>query len=236
MFSFLKRSRKPSPASRKLRTFRPACESLEARDLMSHTVNIPIPVNAQVLAFAKAHVNHIVGDGQCATLAADAVQSAGGVPFWQLGPTGLNSSYVWGKLVATLTPTNGNVSAIAPGDILQFSNVTEKDRMIVRDAHGRVVEDITTTQMPAHHTAIVSQVGGGVDKYDIQVLQANVQLWQGESLSMQHAVQGGIYWGGSNTYATHYANGSSITVTHTMTSGVIKVYQPYKNVTISLPF
>jgi hypothetical protein len=236
MFSLLKRSRKPSSVSRKPSSFRPACESLESRDLMSHTFNIPIPLNAQVLAFAKAHVNHIVGDGQCATLAADAVQSAGGVPFWQLGPTGPNSSYVWGKLVATLTPTNANVSAIAPGDILQFTNVTEKDRMIVRDAHGQVVEDITTTQMPAHHTAIVSQVGGGVDKYDIQVLQANVQLWPGEPLSMQHAVQGGAYWGGSNTYTTHYANGSSITVVHTMTSGVIKVYQPYRNVTISLPF
>jgi hypothetical protein len=236
MFSFFKRSRKPSPVSHKPSSFRPACESLEARDLMSHTVSFPMAINAQVLAFAKAHVNHIVGNGECATLAADAVQSGGGVPFWQLGPSGLNSSYVWGKLVASLTPANGNVSAIVPGDILQFTNVTEVDTMIVRDAHGQIVQDVTSTQTPTHHTAIVTQVGGGVDKYDIQVLQANVQLWKGESLSMQHAVQGGIYWGGSNTYITHYANGSSITVTHTMTSGVIKVYQPYKNVTISLPF
>jgi hypothetical protein len=54
---------------------------LDERILLSHTVNVPVPINSQVLAFAKSHVNQIVGDGQCATLAQDAVQSANGVPF-----------------------------------------------------------------------------------------------------------------------------------------------------------
>ncbi len=236
MFAFLNRFRKPSPAPRKTASFRPGCESLESRDLMSHTINVAVPINAQVLAYAQAHVNHIVGDGQCATLAQDAVQSAGGVPFYQLGPTGPNASYVWGRPVATLTPGNGNTAGIQAGDILQFTNVTEVDTMIVRDARGQVLQNVTTTRTPAHHTAIVSQVGGDANRYDLQVLQANVRLFAGEPLPFQQMVQGGTVWGGTSTATTHYANGTSITVTHTMTGGVIQVYQPYRNVAVSLPF
>ena len=39
----------------------------------------------------------------------------------------------------------------------------------------------------------------------------------------------GDYWGGTSTVTTNYPQyGYSITVTHTMTAGVINVYQPYK--------
>jgi hypothetical protein len=186
-----------------------------------------VPINSQVLAYAQSHVNKIVGDGECATLARYAVQSGHGVPFYQLGPSGLNADYVWGKLVATLTPRNGSTAAIAPGDILQFTNVTEVDTMTVRYANGATSTTVST-QNPTHHTAIVSSVGGNA-RNDLQVLQANVKLWDGEPLSLQHAVQGGDYWGGTSTVTKNYPQyGFTITVTHTMTSGVIKVYQPYK--------
>jgi len=228
--------RSPSSSTRGSRpSFKPIVDALEDRTLLSHTINIPVPINSQVLAFAQSHVNKVVGNGQCATLAQDAVQSANGVPFYQLGPSGSNADYVWGKLVDTLTPANGNTAAIAPGDILQFSNVTEVDTMTIRYANGRTSTTVST-QSPAHHTAIVSAVGGNA-RNDLQVLQANVQLSQNEPLSMQQADQGGMYWGGTSTVTTNYPQyGFSITVTHAMTSGVIKVYQPYTNVAIRLPF
>jgi hypothetical protein len=196
---------------------------LEDRTLLSTAV----PINAQVLAFAHSHINQIVGDGQCSTLAQQAVQSAHGVPFTQLGPSGLNADYVWGKLVTTLTPTNGNTAAIKPGDILQFINVTEVDTMTVHHADGRKATT-TYTQTPWHHTAIVSAIGGNA-RNDLQVLQANVKLYQNEPLRWQHEVQSGTYWGGTSTVTTNYPKyGYSITVTHSMTSGAIKVYEPYK--------
>lgn len=237
MWPFFRRpSRSTSPRTNRP-SFKPSLESLECRNLMSHTINVAVPINNQVLDFAKAHVGQIVGDGQCATLAAAAVSSGKGTPYYKLGPTGPNADYVWGKLVTTLTPTNGNVSAITPGDILQFSNVTEVDKMTVTYANGSS-KTYTSYQYPFHHTAIVSAVGGGIDKYDLQVLQSNVDLGLKipNASKLQLEDQGGIYWGGTHTYHIDYpSQGFSITYTHSMTSGVIKVYQPYQNITLRVP-
>jgi hypothetical protein len=223
MWSLLNRPMQPSKARASRRGVRPSAEVLDQRTVLSHMV----PIGPQVLAYAQAHIGQIVGDGQCATLAVAAVSSGAGVPYYQLGPTGLNADYVWGARVATLTPSNGNTSAIKPGDILQFRNVTEVDTMTVHYKNGRTTTSINT-QSPSHHTAIVEIVGGNAAN-DIQVYQANVQLYKGESLSAQHQVQWGDYWGGASTVTTNYPQyGFSITVTHTMTSGVIQVYQPYK--------
>lgn len=222
MWPFSRRRKRPSSN----RSFRPSLEALEDRWLPSHSLSI-VPLNAQVLAYAEAHVGHIVGNGQCATLAQDAVQAAGGVPFYQLGPTGANAAYVWGKPVTTLTPSNGNTASILPGDILQFSNVTEVDRVTVRYANGSTSTTIYT-QSAAHHTAIVSAIGG-TTRNDIQVLQANVQSSPNEPLAQQLADQAGTYWGGTSTVTVNYPKyGYSVTVTQTMTSGVIQVYEPYK--------
>jgi hypothetical protein len=203
--------------------FRPGPEALDNRTLLSTFT----PINSQVVAYVEAHIAQVVGDGQCATLAQAAVQSARGVPFYKLGPFGLNSDYVWGKQVATLTPTKGNTTGILPGDILQFRNVTEVDTVTVHYKDGHTTTRVAT-QKPTHHTAIVTKTGGNA-KNDIQVLQANVKLWDSEPLRMQHQVQGGDYWGGTSTVTINYPQyGFSITVTHTMTSGVINVYRPYK--------
>lgn len=225
-------SRFPSTRSRRSNsTLR--FESLENRAMMTGVLNLQLPINTQVLDFAQAHVAQIVGNGQCATLAQDAVQSANGVPLYQLGPSGPNANYVWGKLVATLTPGNANVAGIQPGDILQFSNVVEVDTMTVHNQNG-TTSTSTSYQYPSHHTAIVEVVGGSFS-HDIQVLQANVQDYNGEPIAAQERVQGGDYWGGSSTYHLNYPQyGFSITVTHAMTSGVIDVYQPYENIPIYL--
>jgi hypothetical protein len=206
--------------TRSKKAFHPCADSLEGRTVLSTAVN------AQVLAYVKAHINQVVGDGECATLARSAIQYAGGVSFDKLGPTGLNADYVWGKYVTTLTPTNGNTAAIQPGDVLQFRNVTEVDTMVVHFKNGGTSTTVTT-QNPSHHTAIVDVIGGNAPN-DIQVYQANVKLWDNESWQMQHEDQWGIVFGGTGTRTFNYQDGSSITVTHTMTSGVINVYRPYK--------
>jgi hypothetical protein len=223
MWPFSRSKSHLAPVPTRSRGFRPSLETLGERTLPSSIV----PINQQVLAYAESHVGQIVGDGQCATLAQDAVQSAHGVPFYQLGPTGQTASYVWGRPVTTLTPSNGNTAAVQPGDILQFNNVTEVDTMTVHYANGRSTTSVST-QAPFHHTAIVSAVGGNA-RNDLQVLQSNVSAYQGEPLRVQLQDQGGIYWGGSSTVTTNYPQyGFSITVTHTMTSGSIQVYQPYR--------
>ncbi len=226
-------SSRPSRPRRSSPRLRPSVSPLEVRSLLSalptlhpHTVQVPVSIAAQVEAFAQSHQLQQVGDGQCATLAADAVASAGGVPWYQLGPTGSNAAYVWGKSVTTLTPSNGNVSGIVPGDILQFTNVVMKDTMTIRYADGHSTTS-TLIQSPSHHTAIVGQVESSSGANNLSVYQSDVV---GSNVG-QYVVQGGTVFGGTSTVTTHYTNqGSitSITVTHTMTQGTIQVYQPYK--------
>lgn len=199
---------------------------LEDRTLLTHTVTTPVPITAQVLAYAKSHLSQQVGDGQCATLAADAVASGGGVPFYQLGPTGSNSNYVWGKLVTTLTSSNGNVKAIVAGDIIQFSNVTTTETTKIVYSNGTTYTS-ESTQNLAHHTAIVSLVNNSsLPANNMDVLQSNVNG------SLKDQV--GVVWGGSTTY---HITGSNYTETYTYTqnTGTMYVYQPYRNVTTTLP-
>jgi hypothetical protein len=222
-----RKSRSTDIASR--RTFQPRLEDLEGRALPSLTA---VPINTQVLAYARAHLGQDVGNGECTTLAQFAVQSAGGVPFYQLGPGGPTGNYVWGTPVATLTPSNGSTTAIAPGDILQFSNVVEVSTVTTHYANG-ASSTYTYTQWAQHHTAIVGALSGN-GSHDIQVYQANFTQTANEPLSQVHADQTGTYWGGTSSITTNYPqNGYSVTVTHSMTAGTIQVYQPYKLVTVT---
>jgi hypothetical protein len=199
------------------RRFVPSVGNLEGRTLLTIT-----PIGAQVLAYAQAHVNKQVGDGECATLAVNAVASGGGVSYSRLGPVGLNANYVWGSLVTTLTPGNANTSAIRPGDILQYNNVHLTDTMTVTKNDGSWTKSIST-ETDLHHTSIVSAIDSNTSlKNDLEILESNVLTSPSPKV-----VQGGRAWGGNSTYVLHYT-GFTITVTHTMTSGTISVYRPYK--------
>src|SRR5689334_9418452 len=100
------------------RAFLPSIDPCEARVVLSGLVAVPhtlptaaqvaasgvhakaqVDINTQVLAFAKKNLGKKVGDGECATLASEAVKSAGGVSFSKLGPTGVNANYVWGRKI-----------------------------------------------------------------------------------------------------------------------------------------
>jgi hypothetical protein len=230
-----------SPSRRRAaRSLRPTIDVYETRLLLSSAASLshsgpsaalvensgPKPsavtyLDAQVLAFAKKNLGKQVGDGQCATLAADAVQAAGGVPFYQLGPTGANANYVWGKLVTTLTTKGGSISSIRAGDIIQFSGVSFT-KTIVTTANGGSYTQYSTYSY-AHHTAIVSSVSGNT----INLLQQNVSA-PGESASAELKDQTGTIWGKTYTTTQKEAGGKTVTTTYKFNGGTMWVYRPYK--------
>jgi Ca2+-binding RTX toxin-like protein len=128
----------------------------------------PSALAAAVLAFAESHLGTQVGDGQCGTLAALALQAAGGEPESALGPSGPTDSYVWGSLVLEEaggagggTAVAGSYGAVQPGDIVQFSNA---DFVLNTPTYN-------SFQSFPHHTAIIeSYLGNG----QFSVLQQNV--------------------------------------------------------------
>jgi hypothetical protein len=121
-----------------------------------------------VLAFVESRLGMQVGDGQCGTLAVLALQSAGAVPWTQLGPTGPTADYVWGSLVLEEVGSAGGGQAVAgsyanvqPGDVVQLSNA---DFVLNTPTYQ-------SFQEYPHHTAIIeSYLGNG----RFSVLQQNV--------------------------------------------------------------
>ena len=198
----------------------PSVTPMEDRILLDAT---SVPITEQVLAFARSKVGEQVGNGQCAVLALEAVDSAKGVSMFTLTPQPFtdDTSYVWGKLVTTLTPTDGDTSGITPGDILQYKDVVLKETRTVVSPSGDRTETGGGQDGP-HHTAIVSDLlsdsGTG---HDIGVYQQNVAGVQ--------KVGPGFAWGGDYT-GVKDVDGRTITVKHTMVRGEIFVYEPYANV------
>ena len=174
----------------------PVLENIEGRCLLSaapaavlHAAASgfvqPLAVHAQsavdtaIVNYAKSQLGKKVGDGSCFALAYNAAAAAGAKSCTTLGPTGANANYVWGKLVATLTPTSHSLSALVPGDILQYSNV-------------KLVYPNGAWMEATHHTAIVESVSGNT----ITVLQQNVngQEWVQQGTLDMTAFKQGTIW------------------------------------------
>jgi len=128
----------------------------------------PSDLATQVLAFAESHLGTQVGDGQCGTLAMQALESAGAKTAVDLGPTGPTDNYVWGSLVLEEVGTvgggqaaAGSYGAVKPGDVAQFS-----DANFVLNT-----PTFHSLQSYPHHTAIIeSYLGNG----KFSVLQQNI--------------------------------------------------------------
>jgi hypothetical protein len=141
--------------------YRPSIESLENREVLSTSGGVP-DLAGLVLAFAESHLGTQVGDGQCATLAIQALQSAGAQ--YDFGIWGPQANYVWGTpVLVELGHAHGGVAAVGgyvgvePGDVVQFSNA----RFIGSGS----------SQLDLHHTAIIeAYLGNG----KFSVLQQNV--------------------------------------------------------------
>ena len=122
-------------------------------------------LNSVVYSYAASKIGQKVGDGECATLASEALKAAGAKNFWDLGPVGNNADYVWGSRVATITQGNKSTANIATGDIIQFRNVSTYNKTTLPDGSWR-----SSTSSYNHHTAIVKAVSGS----QIYLLQQNV--------------------------------------------------------------
>ena len=130
------------------------------------------PLNARVLEFARSKLGEQVGDGECWTLANDAVLAAGGKssPGYRDAPA--EGDYVWGELVYGVAVTGGKATedapaaklAVAPGDIVQF-----RDAKFVGPRPGG-----TYSMTAPHHTAVVARVSP--DGKTLGVLHQN---WSG---------------------------------------------------------
>lgn len=132
-----------------------------------------LPLNEKVLAFAMSKLGEQVGNGECWTLANDAVLAAGGrsSPAYKDFPD--RGDYVWGELVYGVTAKDGKQSdnptagkKMAPGDIVQFRDARFEG---ARPGGG------TYSMTAPHHTAVVAAVGA--DGKTIGVLHQN---WAGK--------------------------------------------------------
>jgi hypothetical protein len=97
---------------------------------------IPL-VNRGVIEFALAHEGQQVGNGECSTLAVEALAAANGQPIRYSGRT-----YVWGKAVENGDP-------VLPGDIVQLE-----------DARFR------NGAFASHHTQVIKRILGP-NRYEI---------------------------------------------------------------------
>jgi hypothetical protein len=118
-------------------------------------VSIPL-LNQKVLEFARERIGKKVADGQCLSLAVEALQHAGAKRY----PFPPSGDFVWGRPVASFKEA-------LPGDILQFRNaVFDGKRWITKRRW------VSWHHEYPHHTAIVAEVreGGRV----VAILHQNV--------------------------------------------------------------
>jgi hypothetical protein len=131
-------------------------------------------LNEQVVEFARSKLGQKVGDGQCSSLAAEALRHAGGRI--RRGDDG-----TWGDELKS--PHD-----VKPGDIVQFENV------VFQYTYSR--EDgamITQTNNFGHHTAVISRVRKRGTKPILVVLHQNVggiQIVEEWTMNMAHKKRG----------------------------------------------
>jgi hypothetical protein len=133
-------------------------------------------MNEQVVAFARSKLGEKVGDGQCSTLAAHALRSAG-------ARTRRGEHGSWGEELKSMLDAK-------PGDVLQFDDVLF--------VHTRTLEDgarRTDTISFPHHTAIVARVRKRGAKPALVILHQNVgdtQIVQEWTINMADKKRGTV--------------------------------------------
>ena len=118
---------------------------------------VPIPpLNQKVLEFARERIGTKVADGQCLSLAVEAVRYAGAKRY----PFDPSGDYVWGRPVASFKEA-------LPGDILQFRNAVFQGKRWISKRRW-----VSWHYEYPHHTAVVFEVreGGRV----VAILHQNV--------------------------------------------------------------
>jgi hypothetical protein len=129
---------------------------------------LPIPpLNQKVLEFASERIGKKVDDGQCISLAVEALRYSGAKRY----PFEPSGDYVWGRPVASFKEA-------LPGDILQFRNAVFEGKRWVTKRRW-----VSWHYEYPHHTAIVSEVreGGRV----VAILHQNVGAHDADDATKQ---------------------------------------------------
>jgi hypothetical protein len=106
----------------------------------------------KVVAYCQEHKGEQVREGECSSLADEALREAGAKPRGSDDPG--PGDYVWGKLVLRLERDNSGLTSsgkredVKPGDVIQFRDIKFQ---------GRRGNGSYTLTMP-HHTAVVVRV------------------------------------------------------------------------------
>jgi hypothetical protein len=108
------------------------------------------PLNQEIIAFVDAKMRKKVGNGQCWTLAAQALD---------------NSNATWNGKFEFGTQLNPDTDCIYPGDIIQFKNV----KLVTKNSSGG-----SSYEEMEQHTAIVYKVVG---KGHYQIAHQNTEKW-----------------------------------------------------------
>ena len=105
----------------------------------------------QIMNFITQKMGTHHGDGQCFTLADDALKKAGAKSAADFGTVTDDADYVWGTAV--------KLSDVKPGDFIQFRNYSYERKIRTDNPDGTWSESEDKKGRP-HHTAIVEQVNG----------------------------------------------------------------------------
>ncbi len=112
-------------------------------------------LNRKVYNYAITHLGQQIADGECAFLIHNALVAAGAKTSEHFGSTGLNADYVWGKLIATITPKNIDIQGVEVGDIIQFRDVSTYEKITKPDGSWK-----TRKVKYTHHTSIIGEING----------------------------------------------------------------------------
>ena len=105
----------------------------------------------QVMNFINQKMGMRHGNGECFTLADDALKKAGAKSAADFGTVTEDADYVWGTAV--------KLGDVKPGDLIQFRNYQYVRTIKTTNADGSWSEKDEKEGRP-HHTAIVEQVNG----------------------------------------------------------------------------
>lgn len=103
-----------------------------------------------IVGYARTHRGARVGNGECFTLADNALRGAGAKSASDFGKITGNADYTWGTAVT--------LADLQPGDIIQFRNYSYERIDTIKDDHGTTTEEHAEDR--PHHTAIVVSVDG----------------------------------------------------------------------------
>ena len=144
----------------------------------------------RVLAFARQRIGQVHGDGECFTLADDALRNAGAKSAADFGKVGPDLDYVWGPAVTRAT--------LQPGDIIQMRDYRAEITTNTDNPDGSSESDSKSEDRP-HHTAIVESVGAGGT---VTVLEQNFPDGSAVTRNVLHLTDSKSSSGGTTTTVT----------------------------------